>query len=68
MPDTAKNEEAATAAEAQQDVAQASDAKAEATSTAKANDELSEDALDAVAGGTQTIARQQQQAIESLLR
>ena len=37
--------------EAQQHVAQASDAKAEATSTAKASDELSEDDLEAVAGG-----------------
>jgi len=35
--------------EAQQDVAQASDAKAEATGTA--SDELSEDDLEAVAGG-----------------
>ena len=48
MPD---NEEPAPAAEAQQDVAQASDAKAEATSTAKASGELSEDDLEAVAGG-----------------
>ena len=38
--------------EAQPDVAQTSDTKAEATSTAKARDELSEEALDAVAGGT----------------
>ena len=37
--------------EAQQEAAQASDAKAEATSTAKASDELSEDDLEAVAGG-----------------
>jgi len=36
-------------AEAQQDVAKASDAKAEATGTA--TDELSEDGLEAVAGG-----------------
>ena len=49
MPENAKNEEAAAATEAQQDVAQASDAKAEATSTA--SDELSEDELKAVAGG-----------------
>ena len=41
-------------AEAPQDVAQASDAKAEATSTAKASDELSEDDLEAVAGGLVT--------------
>ena len=38
--------------EAQQDVAQASDAKAEASGTAKASNELSEDDLMAVAGGT----------------
>jgi hypothetical protein len=46
-----ENEEAAPAAEAQQDVAQASDATAEATNTATAGDELSEDDLEAVAGG-----------------
>ena len=48
-----ENEEVAPAptAEAQQDVAQANDAKVEATSTAKASDELSEDDLEAVAGG-----------------
>ena len=46
-----ENKEATPAAEAQQDVAKASDAKAEATSTAKASDELTEDDLDAVAGG-----------------
>ncbi len=45
-----ENEEAA-AAEAQQDVAKATDTKAEATSTTKASDELSEDDLEAVAGG-----------------
>ncbi len=39
------------AAEAQQGVAKASDTKAEATSTAKANDELAEEDRDAVAGG-----------------
>ena len=38
-------------AEAKQDVAQASDTKAQATNTAKASDELSEDNLEAVAGG-----------------
>ena len=38
--------------EAQQEAAQASDAKAEATSTAKASDELSEDDLAAMAGGS----------------
>ena len=37
--------------EAQQDLAQTSDTKSEATSTAKASDELSEDDLGAVAGG-----------------
>jgi hypothetical protein len=47
-----ENEEAAPATEAQQDVAPTSDTKAEATSTAKASDELSEDDLQAVAGGT----------------
>ena len=48
-----EHEEAAPAGsdETQQDVAQANDAKAEATSTAKASDELSEDDLEAVAGG-----------------
>ena len=44
-----ENEEAAT--EAKPEAAQASDTKAEATSTAKASDELSEDDLEAVAGG-----------------
>ena len=39
------------AAEALQDVAKASDTKAEASGTAKASDELSEDDLEAVAGG-----------------
>ena len=37
--------------EAKPDVAQTSDTKAEATSTAKASDELSENDLEAVAGG-----------------
>jgi hypothetical protein len=37
--------------EAQQDVAQPTDTKADATSTAKASDELSGDDLEAVAGG-----------------
>ena len=46
-----EKQEATPATETQQDVAQASDAKAEATSTAKASDELSEDDLEAVAGG-----------------
>ena len=42
---------AAGSGEAKPDVAQTSDTKAEATSTAKASDELSEDNLEAVAGG-----------------
>ena len=46
-----EHEEAAPTAEAQQDVTQAIGAKAEATSTAKASGELSEDDLEAVAGG-----------------
>jgi len=45
-----ENEEAVPVAEAQQEAAQASDAKAEATSTAKASDELAEYDLEAVAG------------------
>jgi hypothetical protein len=51
MPENAKNEEVASATETQQDVAQVSDAKAEAAGTAKTSDELSEDDLEAVAGG-----------------
>ena len=47
----AENENKATTASTQQDVTQTSDAKAEATSTAKASDELSEDDLETVAGG-----------------
>jgi hypothetical protein len=46
-----ENEEVAPTAEAQQDVAHTDNAKTEATSTAKASDELSEDDLEAVAGG-----------------
>ena len=47
-----ENEEATPPApEALQDVAKPSDAKAEASSTATASDELSEDDLEAVAGG-----------------
>jgi hypothetical protein len=42
--------------EAQQDVAKASDAKAEATGTAKASDELAEEDLDAVAGGVKKLS------------
>lgn len=51
MTDSTKNKDKIPAAEAQQDVAHASDAKAEASSTAKAGDELSEDDLKAVSGG-----------------
>jgi hypothetical protein len=55
MPET---KETAPATEAQQDVAQASDAKAEgATSTATAGDELTGDDLAAVAGGAWSKAR-----------
>ena len=46
-----EKQEATPAAETQQEAAQTSDTKAEATSTAKASDELSEDDLEAVAGG-----------------
>jgi len=54
-----ENEEAATAGsgEAKPDVAQASDTKPEATSTAKASDELTGDDLAAVAGGAWSKAR-----------
>jgi len=48
-----ENKEATPAAEALQDVAKASDTKAEATGTAKASDELTEDDLEGVAGGVQ---------------
>jgi hypothetical protein len=49
MAETNQTEVPAT--EAPQDLAQTSDTKADPTSTAKASDELSEDDLDAVAGG-----------------
>ena len=49
MPETTQTEEKIPATEAQQDVAKASDAKAEAAGTA--SDELSEGNLEAVAGG-----------------
>ena len=54
-----ENEEAAPAGsgEAQQDVAQASDTKAEATCTATGGDELTGDDLAAVAGGAWSKAR-----------
>ncbi|WP_353210658.1 hypothetical protein [Rhodovarius sp.] len=51
MPETKEVPLPAGSDEAQQDVAQTSDTKAEATSTAKASDELSEDDLETVAGG-----------------
>jgi hypothetical protein len=44
------------ATEAKQNVAQPTDTKAEATSTAKASDELTEDALEGVAGGRHRLA------------
>jgi hypothetical protein len=50
-----ENDEAAPAAEAQPEAAQTSDTKAEATSTAKASDELSEDDLETVAEGVKAI-------------
>ena len=46
-----ENEEATPATEAKPDVAQTSDTKAEATSTVEASDELSDNDLEAVAGG-----------------
>ena len=52
-----ENEEAAPATEAQQDVAKASDATAEANGTAATGDELSEDNLEAVAGGVRKSIR-----------
>ena len=51
MTETSQTEATSPATEAQQDVAQASDTKADATNTATASDELSEDDLEAVAGG-----------------
>jgi hypothetical protein len=51
MTETNQTEDEPPAAEAQQGAAKASDTKTEATSTAKASDELSEDDLEAVAGG-----------------
>jgi hypothetical protein len=51
MTETNQTEDKLPAAEAQQDVAKASDTKAEAAATATASDELSEDDLEAVAGG-----------------
>ena len=51
MTENTKTEDKIPATEIQQGVAQASDTKAQATNTAKASDELSEDDLKAVAGG-----------------
>ena len=50
MPENTQTEAAPTA-EAQQDVAKASDAKAEASGAVTASDELVDEELDAVAGG-----------------
>ena len=50
MPENAEEAPVPTA-EAQQEAAHTSDTKPEATSTAKASDELSEDDLKAAAGG-----------------
>ena len=47
----AENENKATTASTQQDVAKASDAKADATIAAKVGEELSEEDLETVAGG-----------------
>ena len=55
MTENTKTEDKIPATEIQQGVAQVSDAKAESTSTAKASDELSEDDLEAVAGGARRI-------------
>ena len=46
-----ENKEATPAAETQQEAAQTSDAKADASSTSTASDELSDDDLDGVSGG-----------------
>jgi hypothetical protein len=51
MTETNQTEAQTPATEPPQDAAQPSDTKAEASSTAKASDELSEDDLEAVAGG-----------------
>jgi len=52
MADSNQTEAETAADPTQQDVAKASDAKAEATGTATASDELVDEELDAVAGGT----------------
>jgi len=51
MPENTQTEDKTPVAKIQQEVAQPTDAKAEATSTAKASDELSDNDLEAVAGG-----------------
>ena len=51
MTENTQNQDKATTAPTQQDVAKSSDDKAEAAATATANVELSEDELEAVAGG-----------------
>ena len=51
MTENTQNQDKATTASTQQDVAKSSDAKADATDSTKATHELSEDELEAVAGG-----------------
>ena len=55
MTENNQNQDKLPTAETQQDVAKAGDAKAEASTTAKASDELTEDDLEAVAGGAKRI-------------
>ena len=54
MAENTQNQDKLPAAAAQQEAANASDAKAEASDDEKASDELSEDDLGAVAGGLVT--------------
>ena len=65
MTETNQTEDQTPATEAQQEAAQTSDTKAEATSAAKASDELSEDDLEAVAGGTSRTGRTGKINVES---
>ena len=55
MTENTQTEAKTPAVEALQDVAQTSDAKAQATSTAKASDELSEGDLETVSGGVKRL-------------
>jgi hypothetical protein len=57
MPETEEATSPAGSNEPQQEAAQTSDTKPEATSTAKASDELTGDDLAAVAGGAWSKAR-----------